>query len=107
VSDSVLKPIVIVAGDCGRTYQAKDGRDAIKMFFRDITQGRIKLCQLSPIASWKNGTDEAIYFRVAPALFKAGLMSLAELDATLRQTGLEFTAVELRAMAIADSWMLT
>lgn len=92
------KKITILAGDCGRDYMARTGREAIQMFFRDITGGCIKLCQLSPIASWNDGT-EPIYFRIAPVLFTAGLMTLEEVDATLRQADadLEFTLPQLRA----------
>lgn len=97
--------ITILAGDCGKDYEAVSGREAIKAFFRDITAGRIKLCQLSPIASWNDG-KEPIYFRIAPALFKAGLMTLREVSDTLREAGVEFNAVQIRAMADADSWMI-
>ena len=96
--------ISILAGDCSKDYQAVSGREAIQMFFRDITGGRIKLCQLSPIASWTDGS-EPIYFRIAPVLLVAGLMTFDEVDATLRQAGIEFTKEQILAMAAADSWM--
>jgi hypothetical protein len=74
-------------------------------FFKDILAGRIKLCQLSPLGNWNAG-DEAIPFRIAPALFKAGRMSAKELVATFLAAGLHFEADEIAFMVNEDSWMI-
>jgi hypothetical protein len=76
--------IRITAGDWGGDYAAVDGREAIKLFFRDILAGKIKLCQLSPIGNWLRDDGEEIPFRIAPALMMAGKMTMEEVAATLR-----------------------
>ena len=98
--------IRITAGDWGGNYKAANGQDAIKMFFRDILAGKIKLCQLSPIGNWRRADGEEIPFRIAPALFKAGLLSAEGLHATLKACDLDFEPVEIMAMVQQDAWML-
>ncbi len=97
--------IRITTGDWGGNYEAASGQDAIKQFFSDILSGKIKYCQLSPIGQWTEGKEE-IPFRIAPALFRAGKMTLEELRATLKQCDLDFSDRDLKRMASADAWML-
>jgi hypothetical protein len=98
--------IRITAGDWGGNYKAANGQDAIKMFFRDILAGKIKLCQLSPLGSWRRADGKEIPFRIAPALFKAGLLSAEGLHATLKAYDLDFEPIEIMAMVQQDAWML-
>lgn len=97
--------IRITTGDWGGDYEADTGKDAIKQFFADIFAGKIKFPQLSPIGNWTDGKDD-YPFRIAPALFKAGKITLEELRGTLRQCDLDFSDRDLKRMASADAWML-
>lgn len=98
--------IRVAAGDWIGNYKTTDGREAIKMFFRDILSGKIKFCQLSPLGTWLRNDGEEIPFRIAPAMFKAGKLTMEGLVATLKQCDLDFTRRELKEMVKADSWML-
>lgn len=98
--------IRITTGDWGGDYEVASGREAIQAFFHDVLANKIKLCQLSPIGSWKRSDGEEIHFRIAPALFRAGRMSVDELTATFRAADLDFTPDEIASMVQADSWML-
>lgn len=59
----------------------------------------------TPSSPSPESVEKEIYFRIAPALLNAGLMTFREIDATLRQSGLEFKARDIRAMAKQDAWM--
>jgi hypothetical protein len=97
----------ITAGDWGGDYVAKDSKEAIKGFFRDVLANRIKLVQLSPLGVIDaHKGDDSIPFRIAPALFKAGRISAETLAATFERAGLEFTVEEIAWMVGADSWMV-
>lgn len=98
--------IRMTAGDWGGNYNAPDGREAIKLFFRDIMAGKIKLCQLSPTGNWLRSGGEEIAFRIAPALMLAGKMTMDEVSATLKAYDLDFSADQITAMAREDAWML-
>ncbi len=97
--------IKITAGDFGADYEAENGQAAIKLFFQEILSGRVKLDRLSPLGEWNDGT-EPIPFRIAPALFKAGRLTAAELVATFRACDLDFEPIEIMSMAQADAWMI-
>lgn len=97
--------IRITVGDWGGNYEAATGRGAIKLFFGDVAAGKIKLCQLSPLGIWNDGR-ESIPFRIAPALFKMGLMSADDLVSTFQNAGLEFEPAEIIFMVNEDSWMV-
>lgn len=100
--------IRVAAGDWGGNYSAPNGREAIKMFFRDIMAGKVKLCQLSPLGTWLRDDGEEIPFRIAPALVLAGKMTVEEVIATMEAVDpeLAFSADEIASMARADAWML-
>ena len=96
----------IVTGDWGGNYEAQSSQDAIRLFFADIKAGRIKLCQLGLLGEWSAAKRTPIQFRIAPALFKAGLLSGDGLVASFRSAGLEFEPVEIMSMVTADAWMV-
>lgn len=98
--------IRITTGDWGGDFEAASGQDAIKAFFCDVLHGKIKLCQLAPLGIWKGDDGEQIPFRIAPALFKAGMMSADDLVASFRAVDLDFEPVEIASMVQADSWMI-
>lgn len=96
--------IRVTAGDWGGDYDVPTGRDAIQTFFAEIAIGKIKLCQLSPIGMCNDGTGD-IPFRIAPTLFRLGMISMEDLHATLAQCVEGFTDADLRYMIEQDAWM--
>jgi hypothetical protein len=97
--------IRVTTGDWGGDYEVATGRDAVKAFFKDVTGGKIKMCQLSPLGMWTDG-KEKYPFRIAPALFKAGIISAEDLAENFKAMDLDFEPVEIMAMVTADSWMV-
>lgn len=98
--------IRVTAGDWGGNYNAPTGQEAIKMFFRDILSGKIKMCQLSPIGNWLRDDGEVIPFRIAPALMLAWKMTMEGVMETLKACDLDFSPNQITSMARADAWML-
>jgi hypothetical protein len=97
--------ITISTKDLELTYSASTGREAVQMFFDDIKTDKIALSDLGILGSWSDG-HETYPFRLAPALFKCGLLSRKELLALFQRAELEFDHADIEAMTNSDSWMV-
>ena len=99
--------IKVRTGDHFKDYEANSGKEAIKIFFKRVLSGQIKLNHLAPMGEWYNAQiHEWIPFRIAPALFKAGKLSADDLILTLRNCDLDFEPHEIMSMVQQDTWMV-
>jgi hypothetical protein len=97
--------ITITTKNLCRVYEATNGQEAIKLFFDDVRAGKVPLDELGFIGSWTDG-KESYPFRTGPALFKCGLITRQQIEASFERAEIAFTPVEIEAMADADAWMV-
>jgi hypothetical protein len=98
----------VTTNDWSGVYEVESHKDAIKAFFRDVADGKIKRYQLGLIGDCNNpdGTDKEILFRIAPALCLMGMITAEELLLSFKNAELDFDMAELEQMLKQDTWMV-
>jgi hypothetical protein len=97
--------IRISTKDVDRTYDAVDGREAVQMFFDDIRSRKIHIDDLGLIGEWSNGS-KSVPFRIAPSVYRLGLITQEEAIAAHELAGLPIDATVLKVIADMDAWMV-
>lgn len=97
--------ITITTKNLRRRYEAETGQKAVQMFFDDVKADNVSLHELGFIGNWTDGKEDHP-FRIGLALYRCGLLSKPDLDASFESAQLEFEPAQVAAMANADAWMV-
>lgn len=101
--------IEISTKDYKGSYEATDGKAAIKLFFGDVLAGRVPPEKLGLVGQWKEtGGEDEYPFRIGSALASAGWMTPQELQSRTKaaDADLDFSIEQIEAMIAADAWMV-
>ena len=85
-------------------YSGEDRFDANRRLFKDITDGKISLKDVSLIMITQDGDDE-YPMRLVPSLYAMGQLSLEGAMETLAQVGLHLTYEEFMETVDKDNWL--